>query len=249
MTGKTEFSRGFLGILSAFAIATLVMVFFFEQSNVAMQERFKLEGRLFTPIPWVHAGGITIANGLTEFVGAVPEALSLSGRIEILFSVLLIFVVGPTLFFLGWRSYRLESAAVFSREWIVMVLGGILSLSVVIPAIPGTVMQRMVSQSLHRAQAIQSNKDEIINIIGGDIQLMVQQHRILPKEFGGGGGSYAGFRLPTDLAQTEAATFTAVATDSTVTVKATSLLYPGCTVSIQYRHQRYGNWEFTGDFE
>jgi hypothetical protein len=249
MTGKTEFSRGFLGILSAFALATLVMVFFFEQSNGALQDRFKFAGRLFSPIPWIHAGGVTIANGLTEFRGGTPDALTLTGQLQVLFSLLLIFVVGPTLFFLGWRTYRLGSAKTFSKEWMLMVLGGILSFSVMIPAIPGSVMQRMGSQSMYKAQAVQTNKDEIVSMLGGEIQLKVELYRILPKAMGGGGGSFSGFVLPPDLARTEVATFTAVATDSILTIKATSLLYPNATASVQFQRQRFANWEWSGDFE
>ena len=249
MTGKTDFSRGFVGILSAFAVGTLVIVFFFEQSNSGLQERFKIEGRLFVPIPWVSAGGQTIANGLAEFSGEVPQEVALPFRMQTLFSMVLVFVVGPTLLFLGWRTYRLESASVFSKEWIVMVLGGILTFSVALPSIPMAILQRRVSQSLHKAQAVQTNKDEIINFIGGDIQLKVQQYRILPKTLGGGEGSFAGFTLPPDLAETEAGTFSVTAMDSTVTLKATSRPYPNATVTVQYTNMRYGNWEYTGDFE
>jgi hypothetical protein len=256
---QREFSQDFIIWLVALTIATLVLVFSIERLNLFSGALFHFYisngiGLLF--FPWVVAGGTTIGNALEIFssghVSALPD---LSARLGLLLGVLFILVLGPTLLFFGWTKRAQEKIAETSPPmWrgstIMFVIGLIITLSMAIPVIPSSIIQRMVSHDLRSAQAVQENKDLIIYEIGA-LVVKAHEYRVLPKELQGGGGSYSGFELPETLASTPNAAYTVTVADKSVTIVATSKPYPDATVTVQavsYVLYPMG-WSYTGSFE
>ncbi|HLF19846.1 MAG TPA: hypothetical protein VI704_03560 [Bacteroidota bacterium] len=246
-----EFTPEFVQVLVMITGATLALVFIFE--NIFSRPEFLREVPM-TPFPWVVAAGYTIGDGLSMFSGKVPVPMPMSGRIIVMISLLVTFVVGPTLFFFGWRHRRLQGEAgrttpILSLWTLLFILGGMLTFSATIPAIPVAIMQRSVSYNLREAQAVQHNKDFIINDLNM-IAWNARQYRILPKVMSGGDGSFVGYSLPNVLASTENATYEVVTSEKECAIKATSRIYPAATVSTKVKHDgRLWDWSYEGRFQ
>jgi hypothetical protein len=247
----SEFSPEFIQILVALTGATLLLVFAVEH---IFSRQAIFHNVSFTPFPWIIAAGLTISDGLTMFSGGSPVPLPVGERTILLVSMLATYVVGPTLFFFGWRNRKLEKQAgkppsILGLWTMMFVLGGIFTFSAAIPAVPIALIQRSVSQSLRNAEAIQRNKDMIIDDINS-IAWNARQYQILPKSFGGGEGSYISYHLPPELASTENGTYEIVASQSECTVRANSRLYPGSTVSVKVdKDGKLWNWNYAGQFQ
>ena len=246
-----EFKPEFIQMLVILTGATLALVFAFEH---VFTNRFSLRYDAMTPFPWVIAGGITISDGLTMFSGMTPIPMPISGRLFMLLSVLVPYVIGPTLFFFAWRHRKLGKEAGHQTPtlglWtLLFVVGGIISFAPAIPSVPIAYIQRSVAHSLRSAQAVQGNRDAIINELN-TISWKARQHRILPASLNGGGGSFVGFAMPSELATTDNATYTLVTTDSMCTLKATSRRFPSAAVTVIIeRDGRLRNWQYEGPFE
>ncbi len=247
-----EFSRDFIRLLVALTGATLVLVFLYEHQIFKTSQQLWPRMYLY---PWVVAGGQTIANGLAEFSGRAPELVGLSDRLAGLLGLLFGMVIGPTLFFFGWyyrRKDRASNAATPTLKGasVIYVIGGILTFSVAIPAIPIAYVQRSVSSDLRAAQAIQSNKDAMINEVNA-IAFNAYQYRILPQKLGGGNGSYIGYTVPPELSHTAMGTYTTTQTEDEVVIKGTAAQYPDASVSARIDNQgsfEGGSWNYTGVF-
>jgi hypothetical protein len=246
-----EFKPEFIQMLVILTCTTLVLVFAFEH---VFSYRIFARYVGMTPFPWVIAAGNTIADGLTMFSGKTPIPIPMSDRLFILLSVLTVYVIGPTLFFFAWRHRKLEKEAgeqtrTLGMWTLLFVIGGILCFTAAMPSVPIAFIQRSVSHSLHSAQAVQGNRDAIINDLN-TIAWKVRQHRILPTSLNGGGGSFVGFSMSSEIAATENGRYTLVTTDSMCTVRATSTKYPTAAVVVTVDKQgRLGNWRYEGPFE
>lgn len=245
-----EFSSEYLQLLVAITGATLLLVFGFER--LFFPQRFTPD--VFIPFPWIVAAGQTIDDGLSMFSGESKTIIPMSHRIALLGDLLVVFVLGPTLLLMSWRKRGLAkeqqaSSSVRGLWTLLFVVGGVISFSAVIPAIPIAIMQRMVSARLYEAQAVQTNKDYMINDLNF-IALYANQHKILPKSMGGGEGSYLGFSASRELASTENGDYVVTPSPNQCAIKATSKLYPSAEISVVVNEA--GNlreWTYTGPFE
>lgn len=251
---ESEFQPGFVQGLLIFTVATLILVFSFER-YVPLQP-FSLRSS-FILYPWVVAGGYTIEQGLNLFSGKSVQPLSFEQQAMLFGGLWLVAVLGPTLFLLGWRQRRIERATgtvsgKLRISTITYLLGGIVTLTVALPALPAAIIQRVVAQQMYDAQAIASNRDAIINELNW-IALHAVQYRILPKELGGGAGSYAGFTMPTHMATTENASYSITdLTADKIGFVATSRIYPASTVSVTFGSDRQPiptSWKYSGEFQ
>lgn len=251
--GEGEFSKEFIRILVALTGATLIIVFLYEHDIFSAP--YRLWPRLYL-FPWVVAGGQTIGNALSEFRGNVPALLGFSERIGALLGLLFGFVIGPTLFFFGWYSRRKDRASgaatpSLKGSTVISIIGGILTFSVAVPAIPAAVVLMRVSANMRAVQAVQSNKDLMINEIN-DIAFNAYQYRILPRGMGGGQGSYSGYALPAALSRTPQGSYTVTTTADEVVVVGTSAQYADATLSARVdKEGRFegAGWKYTGSFE
>jgi len=250
----SEFSPDAVRILVALTVSTLILVFVFERNvfNLNLYGRY-LHSFIF---PWVLAGGQTIGNGLHEFSGETPAVLSLAERLEALLSLMIGFVIGPTLFFFGWQHKRKERASgsadsVLKGSGVIFTIGAILTFLIALPSVPAALMRANAEHQLRNAQAIQSNKDAIIN----EFDVLANsafQFRILPHELGGGSGSFVGYVIPHGMSDTEEASYIAMVSADTIAFQARSAKYPSATARCVLNKE--GNfvpteWRYNGDFE
>jgi hypothetical protein len=245
----SEFHPGFIQGLVIITVATLILVFSFERYVQSQPTK------LFV-YAWVVAAGFTIEQGLSLFSGKMVQPLSFEQQVALLGGLWSIAVLGPTLFLFGWRQRRLEktsdsASGSLRASTISYLLGGIITFTAALPVLPSAIIQRVVSQDMHNAQAIASNKDSIINELNW-LALHAVQYRILPKELGGGSGSYAGYTIPTHLMTTDVASYsiTEIAGE-TIRFTATSTHYPTSTVSATFGTDGRavsGSWQYTGEF-
>lgn len=248
----SEFTPDFVRLLVALTITTLILVFVFEHTLL----RERTYGPHLYLFPWVVAGGHTISNGLAEFSGHVPGLCTVAERMAILLSAIIGFIVGPTLFFFGWYYRRKERAAegknqVLQGSGIIFTIGAILTLSVAIPSIPIAFIRVEVERSIRNAQAVQSEKDFMINELN-TLRISAIQHRVLPHEYGGGFGSYAGYVIPQERVETKVGKYSVVASEGSVTFLAISVKYPSATIrcSIDGKGEFIpGQWKYSGKFQ
>jgi hypothetical protein len=248
-----EFSSDFLIVLSILTIATLILVFGkYEQTN--WKSNSTIPNLMGLSAPWAKAGGQTISNGLAEFSGQEPAATTLGDRLTLFLSVVLSLVLGPVLFFFGWDARRAQQAASvpenFMRGPIVsMVLGGVLLCLWIIPLLVATPMQYIVSGSLQKSQAVQQERDCIINELNA-LAVDSRQFSILPRALGGGERSYSGYILPSSMKQTEHAVYTAEVSAGRIIFHAASVRYPHAAIDIESSPaQRMHHWTYHGEFQ
>ena len=107
-----------------------------------------------------------------------------------------------------------------------------------------------VGIALFGSSSVSANKDALVN----DLQNLATdafQYKVRPTSLGGGGGKYAGFKIPVTLQSTEDGTFdpkTAVSTQQSVTFVATSAHGYGTVTAVCDSIGKLGNFTYTGEF-
>jgi hypothetical protein len=106
-----------------------------------------------------------------------------------------------------------------------------------------------VGLSLFTAQAIQSNKDAIINDLS-NLAAQAYQYKVRPSSMGGGQGFYTGFTIPSKLQSNANASYVATPAASTVAFVATSVANPTCAISaVLDSDGKLGSIVGTNDFQ
>lgn len=195
------------------------------RTNIAVPS----QGFLF---PAMIVASQTIAIGSELFRGETPELVPHSLRIITLASVLIVYIVFPTIFLLRWRRKKILGNRDVTKSWLFRLdaLYFISAMSICVSVTIGAPLGYFNRTQLHKAWAAQIHRDKVIDEIG-TIATKVIEYRILSKEFGGGAGSVKGFMLPTEWLATKNATYVAVVQDTMVNLQATSALYPNSMIS------------------
>jgi hypothetical protein len=167
-------------------------------------------------------------------------------------SILFIGILIPTLTLLLMGQQR---SSVGRGLYLVCLIIAVTLATTVLPT--GYIAYR-VRLSLREAQAVQTNRDQIINEIC-HIAWRTREYQIVPKVLGGGEGTIDGYALPSSLAETEDATYVlrpaSQATNArsgslTATIHASSRKYPGCEVEVSVaRDGQLRSWTYTGLFQ
>jgi hypothetical protein len=240
-----------LVVASAFVL-TLVFCGSWLLSNPLAAYHIEATGPMSLLCPWVLAAVQTIANGLTEFSGSSLEPVGNSIFIASFLSILFIGILTPTLTFLLVGKQR--SATARGLHLVCLIITVTFALTV----LPTGYMAYRVRMSLREAQAVQTNKDHIINEICA-IAWKTREYQIVPKVLGGGEGTLDGYTLPAPLAETENATYVLRRTSRdadartdprAATIHASSRKYPGSEVEVtMWANGQLRSWEYTGQFQ
>ncbi len=244
-----ELSNAYLISLAVAAGLVLLIVFAgrYLLTNPLSDLRIEGGGPFSWLYPWILGAGRTIGNGLTEFSGKTVHPVETGILVQSLISLLVPGVIVPTvaLLLLG-KTLRPAGRAI-------RLLSVTIALTVVVTVVPTGYIAYRVRVSLREAQAVQRNKDFMINDLCV-IAWKIREHLIVPKALGGGGGAIAGFVLPADLAETEDATYvlqTVAPAQAPVvaTVRAISKKTPGAEVRVSvWDRGKLRDWEYTGEF-
>ena len=241
---RPEFSNEYLLSLGAATAVVLLMIFVI--APMAGNPLHLSSGMPYL-FPWVIAGGITIAQGLSEFSGQPAEILELPTLLSVLVAILLIGVVAPTLVIQLMRSRGERTTPHGSRAF--YLFGLIVAITYACTVAPTGFISWNVGKSLREAQAVQRNKDLIINDLNA-IATDVRQYVILPKRYGGGDGAMNAYVLPPSMAATDEATYTVAPMDDRMVVRAVSKRYDECIVTVDVNARGWlSNWSYEGRFQ
>jgi hypothetical protein len=246
-TEASEFAPGFLWWISLLAAIALsfVVIGLPKEATIA-----SIENAL---IPWVIAAGQTIKNGLAAFrgvEGALPDDTVQARALAI---VLMTLIVCPSFFLLEWRR-RLMRGGSSERLQLRMpglfyALSGFITFLVAVSIVPIAITSEMNRQDLQGRQAVQSNRDLMINELNF-LALDIYQYRLLPREFGGGNASYRGYKLPAEQAKTQNASYSVSVENEAVTIHGQSALYPSAAIDVKVDSKgRLVSWTYFGKFE
>jgi hypothetical protein len=257
-TDTPEFAPGFLWQIILLTIVALCIVLVSRGTlswNLTGGSERDAVSVPVTLYPWVYGGGRTIANGLRAFSGQPPVMAPIALRAATLMLILISMVVCPTLFLLEWRRRRLkDEAAAAGRpplrmSGIMYILCGWITIVSGFGLIPVAYVSETTTASLRHAQAVQGNRDEMVNELNF-LSVNAAQYYILPKVIDGGGRNFEGYSIPEKLAKTEEAAYTAIDGKNTVSFHAVSLRDPSCTIDVQIDSiGRMAGWKYGGEFQ
>ncbi len=233
---ESEFSPGFIRWLLVFTFATLFLVF--TTQSFLIGATLKGIPVWFSLRPWIIAAGVTVAEGINEFVGRVGSYDYSIERYLSLVGLLISFILAPSLFMFAWRASYIRQESEQSKSInkvrassVTFVLGGMLTLALILPSIPGSIVHWQLFERMKSLAAVEEDKDYLIfrvNKIAAD----AYQYWILPTTMGGGGNSYQNYVIPMQLASNESGTFTVSSlTGNSITFMATSTKHLGTTIS------------------
>jgi hypothetical protein len=249
-----ELSNQYLVSLVVASVFVLILVFAGSRLVPNPLAVFHIEGTGPIPFlyPWMFAGAQTIANGLAEFSGSSLQPVSNSAFLVSVLSILFTGILIPTLTLLLMGQQRSSVA----RGLYLVCL--IIAVTLAITVLPSGYIAYRVRLSLREAQAVQTNRDQIINEINA-IAWKSREYQIVPKVLGGGEGTLEGYALPASLAETEDATYVLRPVSQVVnarsgraaaTIHASSRKYPGCEVEVSVGADgQLRSWTYTGQFQ
>ena len=251
---QAELSNAYLG--SLVAASAIVLILLFSGWEILPNPLSSLHIQGAGPLPWLYpwilGGGQTIANALTEFSGHALQPVENSFYVGALISVLLSGVLAPTLVLLLMGR---KSSAIVRGLYLVSLVG---TATLAISVVPTGYLAYRGRTSLREAQAVQTNRDFIINDLN-IIAWKIHEYQIVPKALGGGGDSVEGYALPAQLAETEDAKYTVETApasamagpfDIIARIHATSKKTPGAEVKVSVeRSGRLASWTYTGAFQ
>jgi hypothetical protein len=251
-TDSPEFAPGFMWQIVLLTIAMLCLAVY-SRTQQGSIGRMGVDSPT-SIFPWMIGGKQTIQNGLRAFSGKPPEPPPIDDRARALGPLLISMVLCPTVFFLEWRRRRLAKALLLQRTPLSMsgslyVLCGMVVVIVAVAVGPIAYFGENARANTRHAQAVQTNRDFIINELNM-LALDAAQFNILPKQLGGGDRSFAGYSLTGARAKTEEASYTVTGTTSAVVFRAVSIRYPSCAVQVQVDslgHMR--DYRYEGEFQ
>ena len=254
-TDSSEFAPGFLWQVILLTIIALCFVlashgtFWWNPSGAMDGVSIPI-----TFYPWVNAGGLTIFNGLHEFSGMSPITAPIALRAATLMLVLFSMVLCPTIFLLEWRRRRLREKTTAGRpplriSGIMYTLCGWITIVSGVGLGPVAYFSEISRANLRHAQAVQGDRDEMINELNF-LSVNAAQYFILPKTIGGGGRSFEGYSIPEKLAKTENAAYTIIDSKNMISVHAVSVRYSSCTIDVQVDSiGQIKGWKYGNAFE
>jgi hypothetical protein len=251
-TDTSEFATGFFWQICLLTILAVGFVMF--SQNTIGKERWGTVTLSQTILyPWVLAGGHTIENGLLAFSGKPPQAPKVQARARTLASFFVSMILCPTFFLLEWRRRKISGKTSTERRplrssSVLYALTGALTLYVGGVMLPIAYVSQSSFDSLRHAQAVQSNRDAIINEMNM-LDMSLEEYFILPKRLGGGDGTFEGFARSRGLANTEDATYTVIEKKQEAEIHATSTRFPSCSVEAKVDTARHlSEWTYGGEF-
>jgi hypothetical protein len=175
-------------------------------------------------------------------------------RAAALMLVLVSMVLCPTLFLLEWRRRRLKEVATAGRpplriSGMLYILCGWMTIVSSLGLVPVAYISETTRASLRHAQAVQGNRDVMINELNL-LSIDAAQYYILPKAAGGGWKTFEGYAIPSKLAKTEDAAYTVTDTKNAASFHAVSLRYPSCSIDVQVDSiGEMRGWRYYGEFQ
>ncbi len=251
-TDSSEFAPGFLWQICLLAVLAIGFVMF-AQRTIGKEKGVSVTLSQTVLYPWVLAGGHTIENGLLAFSGKLPQVPRVEDQARILAAFFISMIFCPTSFLFEWRRRKLSGKASKERgplnsSSVLYALTGALTLYIGVSILPIAYISKSSFDSLRHAQAVQSNRDAMINEIN-ILDMRLEEYFILPRRLGGGDGSFEGFTPSQEIATTQDATYMVTGKKSEADIRATSIRYPTCWIEVKVDTARHmSQWAYGGEF-
>jgi hypothetical protein len=256
-TDSSEFAPGFIWQIILLTIVALCIMLVSRGAlswNLSRDQAWNSVSVPITAYPWMYGGARTIANGLRAFSGQPPIVAPIAQRAATLMLVLISMVFCPTLFLLEWRRRRLKDDTTVKRpplkiSGILYLLCGWVTIVSGVGLIPVTYISEATRAELRHRQAIQENRDEMINELNF-LCVAAAQHYILPKALGGGGRTFEGYSIPEKFVRTEEAAYTVTDSKNAASFRGVSLRFPSCAINVQADSMgQMTGWRYEGEFQ
>jgi hypothetical protein len=250
-TDSPEFAPGFIWQIVLLTVAVLCFAVY-SRNQEGPTGRMGVDSPT-SIFPWMIGGKQTIQNGLRAFSGKPPEPPPIEDRVRALGPLLISMVLCPTVFFLEWRRRRLAKALPLQRTpWRISstfyALCGLVTMLVTVVVGPVAYFGENARANMRHAQAVQTNKDLIINELNL-LALDASQYYVLPKQLGGGGRSFAGCSVTETHGRPEEASYTLTGTGNAVVFRAASTRFPSCAIQVEVDSLgRMRDWSYEGEF-
>ena len=243
-----------LGVITLFALLLLMVLERFVITGVRLFQGVLIDSPLV--FPWVTLGDPRYVNAWAAI--EVTFRANTAAKIYILAGIILTFVVCPTIVLYGWYKRRFARLSGVSQPikpfgnltFLGYAFCSVVVLFVVVTIIPLTALQMNKAKSSCESDEARLLRDQTENELNFIISNIVQYH-LLPKEIGGGAGSFQGYVIPKLLARTDRAEYSVKVKPDTVIVKAESALCATNTISATVdRHgivgfmMLEGNWGY-----
>ena len=245
------FSPDFIFMLVILTGAVLFSLFF---NYYFLPDRTSDRNFGITSSPWNKASRLTSENSEKEYLVRPLDLVPFSQRLYLLISILL-FIIAPTLFFLGWKKRYEEKTTeknnnVLRAYTILSIIGGSFVLALAnFSFLKMYIEIKIIDNPLRASTAILNNKDNIIDDFNA-IAWQIHQYKALPHELGGGHGSFIGYILPVNLSETENGTYTTSVMDSTVILTGQSKIYSDASVKVRIdSHGKMSDLQYFGKFK
>ncbi|MBM3298353.1 MAG: hypothetical protein FJ280_28330 [Planctomycetes bacterium] len=251
-TDSSEFAPGFVWQICLLGAAVLAFTIYSSKGNLWVASKIIREPATALH-PWVIAGLQTMENGLAAFSGMPPKTPPLVAQTRLLAALIIVLVISPTVFLLGWRRRRLNPSPSTGElrlhgSGVLYLLTGVITVYVGLSAPPIVYFAEKARGDLRRAQSVQDNRDQIITDLNF-LALDIYQYRLLPRKMNGGAGSYVGYTLPPEVSKARDATYSAAVRDNEVAIHARSTIYPSASVKVTVDATgRLVWWEYAGEF-
>lgn len=234
-------------ILTFLALAAMVLVERVALSRLQRYSRVQIDMPL--ALPWISAADATMYSLARE--ASAPRAVGL----YILSGVLVVFILCPTVFLFGWRKRRLEQPSSIPPEdrpigtsSLAYVFSGIVTCFIALAVVPLAVVTDVSQKSRCESETARMLRYNVSNEIDF-IAANAFQFRLLPKNLGGGEGTYAGYKIPEKLARTDFAEYTATAKPDTLELRAESATCASNVITlILDRHGTTSQWSYQGNW-
>jgi hypothetical protein len=232
---EKEFAPGFLPLLILFTLVVLVGVVVSENQVGWLynpESKPQYSGLpLFNYFPAIYPSFVAITNVVHTYNPQLELTFtpSIIIKIGLLGSIIGVYCIIPTIFFFQWRRRRIENTSFstisplsfsgFSYVFSIVIIASIVAMMIMV-----TKRNLFSEWDQESFQEINLNRASIINELNL-IQLDAYQYRILPKELGGGNGTYSGFVLSPERTKTQNGVYTVTTSDNQLTIEARSLLF------------------------
>ena len=251
-TDSPEFGSGFLWQVCLLTIVALLYVLF-SYKLVPAHDGGNVSYPQPIMYPWMFPEKLTIENSLHAFGGRPPQVAGLRDQANAIGTILVTMILCPTIFLLEWRRRKLAGHASDGRpplktSSVLYAFTGAITIYIGIGILPTTYFLEQAHKNTRRAQAIQSNRDAIINELYF-LDFRLEQYFILPKSLGGGDGTFEGFTAAPEVMTTKEATYVLTAGKNQAELKAVSVQYPSAWVKVHVDTARHlSMWQYGGEF-
>jgi hypothetical protein len=224
-----EFARGFILTICLLTLMSLVGIYFVEHKVVGRvfsytRDQFDLSAPLV--YPWAVVNQYAVNSFMQP---GIPSHISSRLESGLVAGIVLTFLICPTVFLFSWRKRRLDQlnpeyvrvSRPLDGSSLAYTFSGVVTFYIAFTIVPAAFVQERSYNARCASDASQSTR-YAIEIELSWIDRNAMQYHLIPRELGGGGGSYIGYTIPETMAKTDNGNFTSKLEADTLNIRGVS---------------------------